>query len=125
MDIPQAILPFRQRHRGVAGRSKRIEGKTAVLTLVLVISFAASAVAKGGRSSSAASSAAAATGAVSAGRIAAGGPSAPAGGGSTRSTGGGMHGIYQPAPELDPRRKISEQNCTKPIVNDGGNLRCK
>ena len=25
----------------------------------------------------------------------------------------------------DPNRKISEQDCTKPIVFDGGNLRCK
>jgi len=29
-----------------------------------------------------------------------------------------------PAP-MDPNRKISEQDCTKPIVFDGGNLRCK
>lgn len=26
---------------------------------------------------------------------------------------------------MDPDRKISEQDCTKPIVYDGGNLRCK
>jgi hypothetical protein len=26
---------------------------------------------------------------------------------------------------MDPQRKISEQDCTKPIVSDGGNLRCK
>ncbi len=30
----------------------------------------------------------------------------------------------KPAP-MDPNRKISEQDCTKPIVFDGGNLRCK
>ena len=30
-----------------------------------------------------------------------------------------------PAPPMDPNRKISEQDCTKPIVLDGGNLRCK
>ena len=29
-----------------------------------------------------------------------------------------------PAP-MEPDRKISEQDCTKPIVFDGGNLRCK
>ena len=29
-----------------------------------------------------------------------------------------------PAP-MDTNRKISEQDCTKPIVSDGGNLRCK
>jgi hypothetical protein len=28
-------------------------------------------------------------------------------------------------PPMDPNRKISEQDCTKPIVFDGGNLRCK
>jgi hypothetical protein len=31
---------------------------------------------------------------------------------------------FNPAP-MDPNRKISEQDCTKPIVFDGGNLRCK
>ena len=29
------------------------------------------------------------------------------------------------APELDPTRKVSEQDCTKPLDLDGGNLRCK
>src|ERR1039457_4819414 len=29
---------------------------------------------------------------------------------------------YRPAPELDPKRKISEQDCTKSIVPDAGNL---
>jgi hypothetical protein len=30
------------------------------------------------------------------------------------------------APELDPKRKVNEQDCTKPIdLNNGGNLRCK
>ena len=41
----------------------------------------------------------------------------------------GMGGDYRrdhdPAPEPDPARKISEQDCSKPIVLDGGNLRCK
>ena len=32
--------------------------------------------------------------------------------------------ISNPLP-LDPDRKISEHDCTKPIVFDGGNLRCK
>jgi hypothetical protein len=32
--------------------------------------------------------------------------------------------VSKPAP-MDPSRKISEQDCTKPIVFDGGNLRCK
>ena len=29
------------------------------------------------------------------------------------------------APELDPKRKVSEQDCTKPIDLAAGNLRCK
>ena len=38
---------------------------------------------------------------------------------------GGTYGTYGPYPELDPDRKISEQDCTRQIVRDGGNLRCK
>ena len=34
-------------------------------------------------------------------------------------------GTFGPKPELNPDRTISEQDCTKPIVLDGGNLRCK
>jgi hypothetical protein len=94
--------------------------KTAVLMFALGLAFAAPAAGKGGRSSSAASS-----GAMGAGRFASGSSSASARGGSTNRTGGGMYGIYRSAPELDPKRKISEQDCTKPIVHDGGNLRCK
>lgn len=29
------------------------------------------------------------------------------------------------APEADPSRRISEQDCTQPIARDGGNLRCR
>jgi hypothetical protein len=29
------------------------------------------------------------------------------------------------APELDPTRKVSERDCTKPLDLNGGNLRCK
>jgi hypothetical protein len=94
--------------------------KTAVLMFAPGLASAAPAAGKGGSSSSAASS-----GATGAGRIASGGSSTSAGGGSTNRTGGGMRGIYRPAPELDPKRKISEQDCTKPIVHDAGNLRCK
>lgn len=32
---------------------------------------------------------------------------------------------HDPAPEPDPNRKISEQDCTQPFEFDGGNLRCK
>jgi hypothetical protein len=94
--------------------------KTAVLMFALVLASAAPAAGNGANSSSAASS-----GTTAAGGSASGGSSASAGGGSTNRTGGGMNGIYRPAPELDPKRRISEQDCTKPIVHDAGNLRCK
>jgi hypothetical protein len=29
------------------------------------------------------------------------------------------------APEMDPARKISQQDCTNPSGYDGGNLRCR
>jgi len=32
-------------------------------------------------------------------------------------------GVY--APPMDPTRKVSEQECTRPINNDGGNLLCR
>ena len=32
---------------------------------------------------------------------------------------------YAPAPALDPNRRISVQDCTKPFTPDGGNLVCK
>jgi hypothetical protein len=31
----------------------------------------------------------------------------------------------RPVPELDPDRKISEQDCTKPLDLSQGNIRCK
>ena len=59
-------------------------------------------------------------------------------GGSARSAAQGLHmrsilaaGIYSyeterdPPPELAPDRKISEQDCTRPIDPTLGNLRCK
>lgn len=30
-----------------------------------------------------------------------------------------------PIPEADPTRKVSEQDCTRPITPEAGNLRCK
>jgi hypothetical protein len=32
---------------------------------------------------------------------------------------------HDPAPPMDPTRQINEQDCTKPIEHNGGNLRCK
>jgi len=36
-------------------------------------------------------------------------------------------GAYGPSmePAMDPTRKVSEQDCTNPIVDDGGNLLCR
>lgn len=52
------------------------------------------------------------------------GRSSAAGHGAVQHSGGGISARGH-APEIDPARKISEQDCTKPIVLDGGNLRCK
>ena len=42
---------------------------------------------------------------------------------------GGATGLYRQdprrAPPLDPERKVSEQDCTKPLDLSAGNLRCK
>jgi len=32
---------------------------------------------------------------------------------------------YRPAPELAPGRKVSEQDCTRPVDFTAGNLRCR
>jgi hypothetical protein len=94
--------------------------KAAVLMLALVLACIEPAAGKSGSSSSAASS-----GAKGAGRLAPGGRAASTSAGSTKRTGGGMHGTFRRAPELDPKRKISEQDCAKPMVRDTANLRCK
>jgi hypothetical protein len=103
--------------------------RTAVLMFTLGLAPAAPTAGKGGSSSSAATSSAASSAAGSSGAMgaksASGGASLSAGGGSTNRTGGGMYGSYRSAPDLDPKRRISVQDCTKPIVLDGGNLRCK
>jgi hypothetical protein len=51
--------------------------------------------------------------------------------GGTRAGGGGgsmsrgTMGQRNPPAPLDPARKISEQDCSKPIDPQAGNLRCK
>jgi len=35
------------------------------------------------------------------------------------------YGVPDRAPPLDPNRLVNEQDCTKPIVNPGANLRCR
>jgi len=54
-------------------------------------------------------------------------PAAPAASGGTYTfwRTGVISPYYGRVPEMDPKRKISEQDCTRPIVLDGGNLKCK
>jgi hypothetical protein len=47
------------------------------------------------------------------------------GGGSFSTTGRSTYRDPRSAPPLDERRKVSEQDCTKPIDPSSGNLRCK
>src|ERR1035437_1314813 len=49
------------------------------------------------------------------------------GSGSGSSSGGSdmYRRDHDPAPAPDPSRRINEQDCTKPIELNGGNLRCK
>lgn len=62
-----------------------------------------------------------------------GGPSAAAAMQAQSHAGGGMGGggggrRYEDprrAPPMDPKRKVNEQDCTKPIDLGAGNLRCK
>jgi hypothetical protein len=94
--------------------------KAAVLVFALGLASMGPAAGKSGNSSSATSS-----GAMGTGRSASGRSTASPRGGSTNRTGGGMYSTFRRAPPLDPKRKISEQDCTKPIVHDAENLRCK
>ena len=50
------------------------------------------------------------------------GPRAGGGGGGSTLRGGFGE---RKAPPLDPARKVSEQDCSKPIDLQAGNLRCK
>ena len=34
-------------------------------------------------------------------------------------------GASAAAPKMDPKRKVAEQDCSKPIALDQGNLRCR
>ena len=38
---------------------------------------------------------------------------------------GFLYGDPRSVPELDPNRKVSEQDCTKPLDYSLGNIRCK
>jgi hypothetical protein len=42
-----------------------------------------------------------------------------------RTNAGNPHSTTTYTASMEPERKISEQDCTKPMVFDGGNLRCK
>ncbi len=48
-----------------------------------------------------------------------------AGGGGFSSTGLSTFRDPRKAPPLEERRKVSEQDCTKPVDLSSGNLRCK
>jgi hypothetical protein len=55
---------------------------------------------------------------------------ADSGHGSTGAGGGGTHSTRMPydprnAPPLADKRKVSEQDCTRPVDPQAGNLRCK
>jgi hypothetical protein len=45
--------------------------------------------------------------------------------GPARTNAGNPHSMTSNSNPMDPERKVSEQDCTKPMVLDGGNLRCK
>lgn len=34
-------------------------------------------------------------------------------------------GASAPAPRMEPKRTVAEQDCTKPIALDEGNIRCR
>jgi hypothetical protein len=53
------------------------------------------------------------------------GSAAVGSGAAVRSGSGMVGGYYGRVPPPDPNRRISVQDCTKPIVPDGGNLLCK
>ena len=51
--------------------------------------------------------------------------SARSGGGSGGGGGGRPYMDPRKAPPLDPSRKVSEQDCSRPIDLNAGNLKCK
>jgi hypothetical protein len=53
------------------------------------------------------------------------GNSGGGGGGSFSSTGRTTYRDSRSAPPLEEKRKVSEQDCSKPIDLTSGNLRCK
>ncbi len=57
-----------------------------------------------------------------------GGPSAASqmqAGGVHGGGGGTRYGDPRRAPLLDPNRKVNEQDCSKPVNIEAGNLKCK
>ena len=111
-------------------RSMRAFAGNLALTAVLVLAaltFASVALAAGKGAGTSAGSTAGATGKGQPTASTASTASRPGSMQSPRPGGSGAMGgtYYRNAPELDPTRKISEQDCTKPLAQDGGNLRCK
>ena len=48
-----------------------------------------------------------------------------AGGGFSGGGGGRRYEDPRRAPPMDPKRRVNEQDCTKPVDIGAGNLRCK
>ena len=55
------------------------------------------------------------------------GPAPASSGGPSVRGGGGGRARHDPrhAPAMDPTRRVSEQDCSKPVDLSAGNLRCK
>ena len=83
--------------------------------LIVLFAYAAAASAASGKGGAAGKGAADTTGAASV-------PAA-----TSTHHGGGRAPYTDPrrAPPLDPRRKVTEQDCTKPVDWTLGNLKCK
>lgn len=59
------------------------------------------------------------------GGFAAGPAPASSGGPAVRGGGGRARQDPRHAPAMDPTRRVSEQDCSKPVDLSAGNLRCK
>ncbi len=57
--------------------------------------------------------------------LAAGCSSEPAARDSYGMTGGGGTPAQAAAPAMDPKRNVNEQDCSRPVTLDQGNLLCK
>ena len=95
--------------------------RTRILLSALVLALALPCVA---HAKSGAASSAGSKGSFSGGSVA---PAATSSGSAGRSGSSSMQNSshYRNRPTAETSRRVSEQDCAKPIVADGGNLRCK